>query len=193
MYAIRDRDFLRTELLAKDESAGVYSFERHSIESYVVEPSVLEAVFGVSGIEDKLSALAERRFWPDVGRGVLEHFAWELRRDRPSLGGEAPASEADVVSLVTAKIESFRAQVAVKPLDAPALVGAFARDMRMSPLWTRVHGKDLMNAVEKELRDAGHNAADLESRVFKWCSQNSPPGPFVAEVKRLLVTLLGLP
>ncbi|XXX82307.1 hypothetical protein WMF30_26465 [Sorangium sp. So ce134] len=193
VYAIRDRDFLRTELLAKDVSAGVYTFERHCIESYLVEPCVLEAVFGVSAVEDKLSALAERRFWPDVGRAVLDAFGYELRRDRPSLGGEAPASEADVVSLVAAKIESFRAQLAARPLDASALVGVFARDMRMSPLWTRVHGKELLNAIENELRDSGHNAADLESRLFKWCSQNSPPGPLVAEVKRLLVTLLDLP
>src|SRR5689334_5108220 len=41
VYAIRDRDFLRAELLTKDLAAGVYPLERYCIESYVIEPDVL--------------------------------------------------------------------------------------------------------------------------------------------------------
>ena len=39
VFAVRDRDFLRTEHLSKDESKGVYSLRRYSIESYMLEPA----------------------------------------------------------------------------------------------------------------------------------------------------------
>ena len=77
VYAVRDRDYLRAELLGKDEAGGVYALTRHCLESYLVEPELLEAALGLHRAEEKLLAIAERRFWPDLGRAVLDAIGYE--------------------------------------------------------------------------------------------------------------------
>jgi hypothetical protein len=185
VYAVRDRDFLRGELLAKDEPAGVHSLQRHCLESYLVEPAVLEEVFGLDGAEARLADMAERRFWPDVGRAVLDAIAYELRRDRPHLGEEEPSDKAEVTRVVRLKLQLFRDDHAARPVDVDALVTQFERDMRSAPLWTRVNGKELMKALAGDLGPA-IPGGDIEAALFRWCSNASPPSPFVAEVKALL-------
>jgi hypothetical protein len=188
VYAVRDRDFLRNELLAKDEPAGVHSLQRHCLESYLVEPSVLEEVFGLHGAEATLLQMAERRFWPDVGRAVLDAVAYELRRDRPHLGEDEPGDKAEVARIVTSKLQHFRDAHAAKPVDVEAWVERFERDMRSTPVWMRVNGKELMKALAGDL-GASIPGGDIEGALFRWCSNASPPGPFVAELKRLVEVL----
>lgn len=189
VHAIRDRDFLRAGLLAKDEQAGVYSLQRHCLESYLVEPDLLEVSLGLHRAEEKLLAIAERRFWPDVGRAVLDALGYELRKDRPHLDDDMLGTKADVTQAVKGKLQIFRNELAAKPLDVEALVEQFERDMRADPVWTRVNGKALMKSLAGELDPSVLPSGDIEAQLFKWCSANSPPVPFLVEVKRLLQSL----
>lgn len=189
VYAIRDRDFLPGDLLAKDIPSGVYSFERHCLESYLIEPDLLEAALRWSGAHERVLALAEARFWPDVARAVLDASTYELRRDRLHLEGGLPADKADVTRIATSKLLAFRTEFAAKPVDIEKLVDTFEGDMRSAPLWTRVNGKALMKSVAVDVGSMLLPSGDIEAALFKWCSRNDPPAPFVAEVKRVLEAL----
>jgi hypothetical protein len=186
VYAIRDRDFLRAELLAKGEPAGVYSLQRHCLESYLIEPELLEVALGFHQPADKLLAIAERRFWADVAHAVLDALGYELRKGRLHLDDETPSDKAEVALAVKSKLDIFRADLAAKPLDVEALVALFESDMRSDPVWTRVNGKALMKSFAGELEPSMLPGGDLEARLFKWCSSNGPPQPLIAEMKRLL-------
>jgi hypothetical protein len=190
VYAVRDRDFLRAHLLAKDEAHGVHSLERHCLESYLIEPRVVEAALGQADVETLLLALARRRFWPDLARAVLDDLGYAMRKPRPSLEGEMPVNKDDVVRIAIAKLDALRRELAVLPLDPAQLVEAFEVDMNVGPVWTRVNGKALMADLENDLGNEVLPGANIEGRLFKWCAENSPPGPFVADIKKLLETLL---
>jgi hypothetical protein len=188
VYAVRDRDFLPTELLGKDVPAGVYSLERHCLESYLLEPAVVEAAFGLRDVEARLFALAERRFWPDVGQAVLDALGYELRKDRPHIEADAPADKTEMTRTLKAKLQAFRDELAAKPLDVEGLVERFEHDLRSAPVWMRVHGKELLKSLATSL-GASVPGGDIERELFKWCSNREPPAPLVAEVKRILESL----
>ena len=189
VYAVRDRDFLLADLLGKDEPDGVYSLMRHCIESYMAEPAVLEAVFGSNGMEARLVALAERRFWPDLCRAVLDALGYELRQRRLHLEDDVPASKADVIQIAKLKLDVFRDELAAKPLPVDALVESFERDMRSAPVWMRVNGKGLLRSLAGELDAATLPGGDIEARLFAWCARNGPPAPLVLEMRQLLERL----
>jgi len=190
VYAIRDSDFLRTELLAKDLNSGVYSLQRHCLESYLVEPRVLEGALRSTGMEDKLHTLAERRFWQDIGRAVLDAHGYEMRKSRLHLGDSLPLTKAQVTEIVRSKIAGFHGDVANMPFNVEAHVEMFEHDMRSGPLWTRVNGKELMRSLAEELGESALPGGDIEAALFKWCSKNVPPTPFVEEVQRILEAIL---
>jgi hypothetical protein len=189
VYAIRDRDFLRAELLRKDEADGVYSLERHCLESYVLEHEVLEKALGLSGVGAQVLALAERRFWPDVARAVLDDVSYKLRRERLHLEEDEPTDRAEVAELVKARRAVLVSKLAAEHMDVEALIDSFELDMRSAPLWTRVNGKELMKSFAAQLGKQVLPGGDLEAKLFTWCSENGPPSPFVAEVKRILERL----
>jgi hypothetical protein len=186
VYAVRDRDFLLAELLGKDEGAGVYSFERHCLESYLLEPETVESALGVHGVAEKLRTLAEDRFWSDLARATLDAVGYELRRERLHLEEEIPASKPEVTRIVKAKLVAFLEDLAANSLDIDALVTSFEHDIVAGPLWTRVNGKELMKSLAAALGTSVLPSGDIEAELFKWCSKNGPPTPFVAEVKRIL-------
>jgi hypothetical protein len=190
VYAVRDRDFLRAELLGKGEPDGVYSLVRHCLESYLLEPEGIERALGLSGVEEQLLTLAERRFWTDVASAALDTVGYDLRKEgRLHLEKDAPADKAEVKHLVAARRATFVAGLTAKSVDVEALVDAFERDMRSAPLWTRVDGKELMKSFAAQLGKEVLPGGDLEARLFTWCSKNGPPAPFVAEVKCILERL----
>ncbi len=190
VYAIRDRDFLRANLLTKDVDHGVHSLNRHCLESYLVEPRTVEEAFGLRDVEARLLALAQQRFWPDVAGAVLDDLGYSMRKPRLSLDRETPASKEEVTQTVTSKLDDFRRELAELPLDVAALVDLFALDMNVVPLWTRVNGKELLKQLEKELGNSVLPGGELERHLFKWCAEHGPPEPFVADVKRMLESLL---
>ncbi|MEZ4310315.1 MAG: hypothetical protein R3F14_19925 [Polyangiaceae bacterium] len=189
VYAVRDRDFLRAEILDKDTAAGVHALRRHCIESYLVEPQVLERALGISNAEEKLDALARERFYPDLGRAVLDALGYEIRRDRPRLGDRIPSSTGEVVAICADELKSFWAAGSSKDTDIAGLVRAFEEDMRADALWTRVNGKELMKSLAKDLNDSIPGGRDLESALFHHCSQNTPPEGLTAEIERILNAL----
>ena len=190
VVAIRDRDFLQASLLDKDKP-HVHSLRRHCLESYLLEPEVLEKALGVTNVEQKLLLLAEDRFWPDVARAVLDAIGYELRQDRLRLGDELPVDKATVATIVQSKLDSFRSDLASKPIDILALVDAFAVDMRSDPLWKRVNGKDLLKTFASSLDSTILPGGDIESTLFRWCAENGPPRPLVSEVRAILVHVTG--
>ncbi len=190
VYAIRDRDFLPSKLLAKDVGHGVYSFNRHCLESYLVEPKTIEDALGADSVEARLLLLAERRFWPDVARAVLDAVGYEIRQPRLSLGSSAPDSKVEVMQTVTVMLGDFRQQLAELKLDVEELVNNFSRDMDVAPLWTRVNGKELMAQLEDELRSSVLPGGDIEGRLFRQCKLHGPPEPLVAEVRQILERML---
>jgi hypothetical protein len=191
VVAIRDRDFLQARLLDKDKP-HVHSLRRHCLESYLLEPDLLEKALGVTDAERKLLALAEDRFWPDVARAVLDAIGYELRRDRLGLGDELPVDKANVASIVQSKLDSFRSDLVSKPIDIQTLVDAFAVDMRSDPLWMRVNGKALLKTFAANLEPKTLPGGDIESTLFRWCAENGPPHSLVNEVHENLVHITGL-
>jgi hypothetical protein len=190
VFAVRDRDFLRAEHLRKDEAAGVYSLERHCLESYLLEPATVEAALGVSGVAERIQALAEARFWADVATAVLDAVGYELRKDRLHLDGGVPADRAEATRIVDAKLLAFRKDLAEKPVDVDEMVGSFERDMRSAPLFTRVRGKELLRTLAAALGPGVVRGGDIEAALFKWCTENGPPAPFVADVGQILKRML---
>lgn len=190
VVAIRDRDFVQASLLDKDKP-HVHSLRRHCLESYLLEPDVLEKALGVTNVERKLLALAEDRFWPDVARAALDAIGYELRRDRLELGDELPGDKATVTTIVQSKLDSFRSDLVSKPIDIQALVDAFAVDMPSDPIWKRVNGKDLLKTFASSLDSKILPGGDIESTLFRWCAENGPPHSLVNEVHEILVHVTG--
>ena len=81
------------------------------------------------------------------------------------------------------KLEEFSGHL--KLPDVAAGVERFQRDMQDGPKWTRVDGKKLFKAVEKELTPGG----DLERRLFVWCSEKGAPDALVRDVRFALEKL----
>jgi hypothetical protein len=186
VYAVRDRDFLSADLVGKDEAGGVYSLSRHCIESYMAEPTLLATALASDGMEERILALAERRFWTDIGRAVLDAVGYEMRKDRPHLGEKLPVDKADVIRTVTEKLDGFRRDLATKPLAVEVLVESFEQDMRSAPLWMRVNGKELLRSLAQGLDAAALPGGDIEATLFAWCSKNGSPEPLVLELKQIL-------
>lgn len=185
VYAIRDRDFLHATLLEKNLDDGLFPLQRHCLETYLLEPDLLEAAVGVREMRAKIERLAEERFWLDVGRAVLEDFAFLLRSSRPTFDDEdgMPVDWSETEKKLKAKLEEFVGHIELP--DVAAVVERFAQDMQDACKWTRVDGKELFKAVEKELALGG----GLERRLFVWCSEKGAPDALVRDVRIALEKL----
>jgi hypothetical protein len=191
VYALRDRDFLTTDLLTKDLDAGICPLRRHCLESYLLEPLLLESAFGITGIEKILTERAGARLFLDVARASVEDFAFSLRGLRPSFDSDAPRTIEEAVEAVQRVISEFIAGL-VAP-DAATLTDRFAKDMQADRLWTRVDGKALLGEIEQYLRGSVLPGGDIEGRLFKWCATNGPPSSLVEDVRHALGVLSALP
>lgn len=185
VYAIRDRDFLHATLLEKNLGDGLFPLQRHCLETYLLEPELLEAAVGAREMKSKIEQLAEERFWLDVGRAVLEDFAFSLRTRRPTFDDEdgMPVDRSETERKLKSKLEEFSGHLKIP--DVAAGVDRFQHDMQDDPKWTRVDGKSLFKAVEKELAPGG----DLERKLFVWCSEKGAPDALVRDVRLALEKL----
>jgi hypothetical protein len=172
-------------LLEKDLGRGVSPLQRHCLETYLLEPDLLQNAVGARDVRSKIEQLAENRFWFDVGRAVLEEFAFSLRGRRPTLHDtdEMPTDRNATEQKLRAKLEEFTAHLELP--DVATVVGRFQQDMEAPDKWTRVDGKELFRAIEKEIAPGG----DLERRLFFWCSENGAPEALVGDVRIALEKL----
>lgn len=191
IYGIRDRDFLRRDLVAGQRAGDVYPLDRHCLESYLIEPSVVEAALGARDVATIVEQLAAARFWRDVARAVADDISYRCRevfRLSMSAPAEAIGSAEQAAAHISAAIQPLPARITAAMPDVSALVQSFAEDMRSAPIWTRVDGCELMNGLERELRRSVLAGGDIEGRLFRWCSENSPPLPLLEAVKQALLS-----
>lgn len=201
VLAIRDRDFLRANAVQTDRLAAVaqagegtnakpWPLSRHSVESYLLEPSLLAAV----GIADEITAtvphLAERQFWRDAARSVLEGLYLRARRIRPRVEHATPslvdrATAIDAVQrAVTAWLRDSQDQFGQTGATIGAELDLDADDFRRDPLEHRVHGKDLLAALA-ELAKLG----DLKDQLVRHVERHEPPEALVDDLRRFLEQL----
>ena len=191
IVAVRDRDFLTDDLLNKDLGAGIVPVSRYCLESYMIEPSLIEEVFTITGVEALLCSMAERRFWTDVGRAVLDAYAFDVRNRRGLLSVEDESFDGrdDVVVVVREKIEAFVGSFKVP--DVATMVIRHESDMRQGAIWARVDGKELLKSLQIELQRGGLLAAHegLETRLFGWCEARGAPSALAADLRHALARL----
>lgn len=194
VFAIRDRDFLRREFVeqAREKAFGrapdagrAWPLSRHSIESYLLEPTFVAAAMGIE-IEADLASFARERRWLDLARATLEDGGYNLRRTRAEPRDEMPTDMAAAVSLVRESLFEWasRAQAALDPANAEALLDAFDRDFRDDgPEWTRVDGKSLLGRVEERLRQGPLPGGDLRDQLLRHAERHGPPAPLVDDLR----------
>jgi hypothetical protein len=195
VYAIRDRDFLPSELLAKRRTAEMHVLERHCVESYLVEPALLDEVLGMRDGERTLGVIADRRLWLDVGRAVLEDIAFAMRSARPSMDrNPPPTSKDELTGALEAAVAEFARELPGKIEGVATRVECVEQDMRSCPLWTRVDGKELLAELERELVTRRVlRGGNLEAWLFGWCAEHGAPRPLVVEIESALRRLLTPP
>jgi len=195
--AIRDRDFLRAaDALAmraeavKPGGEQAWPLSRHSIESYLLEPELLESVGVPAAVAASLPELASHRLWYDLACSSVEVVRLLANRERLQIAG-SPATIVDRNAAVDA---ARRATVAwqdeVNQLfghgraTIEAQVDADAIDFRADPLVHRVHGKKLLAEVEKRSR-----LSDLGDRLVRHVERNTPPRALADDLRLFLQQL----
>lgn len=195
VFAIRDRDFLRRELIEAQRAAAVerapeaaraWPLSRHSIESYLLEPAFLAAATGAE-VETELVEFARERRWLDLARATLEDAGYRLRGTRRvKFGDEMPGDLDAAVRLVYESLVTWgtQAQAALDPAQAEALLAAFDRDFRDDgPEWTRVDGKELLRRVEERLRQGPLPGGELRNLLLRHAEQHEPPTALVDDLR----------
>lgn len=200
VFAVRDRDFLPSGLMLEHcaacgkGDARPYPLRRYCIESYLLDGDVLEGATGIRDAESLVRKLAEVRRWTDVCRASLERVGFEVRQSRVALGSVAGAamSEADATAIVQSCVVRFSEQVAedFSRFDAGSVVREVARDFdEDGPLWLRVDGKALLNAVEARLRESGAlRGGDLARTAWRRLEKVGPPAGLVTDLEAALRT-----
>jgi len=196
VYAVRDRDFLPRELATKlrgSPRVEPWPLQRHSIESYLIDPGHLDSALGQSSLDATsdgahfepwvalLERLAAEQFWPDVVTACREQIAFDIRSVRPAtpeVSNREQASAA-VQALVAAFPEKVRLALPSSPDD---LVNHYERDFAEDgPVWTRVRGDrllaKLLQRVEKK---------NLGFDVRKRLVTHAPPQALVDALEHLL-------
>lgn len=201
IVAVRDRDFLTTESLTSMRAGAqtspptaAYPLARHCLESYLIEPAFVEAAAGypATAVERLLRSTAEVRVWNDVVRAVLEARAFKARKLRPTTSQGAKDRDT-AIERISEALAGWSDDLAdIRNTEyVGAEVDAWYAGMAANEPWTRVDGKELMAALERQLRNLGlpQGGGGLRSHLLRHAEQHVPPEPFVAELSALFTAL----
>ncbi|HSN98399.1 MAG TPA: hypothetical protein VLS89_08875 [Candidatus Nanopelagicales bacterium] len=210
VFAVRDRDFLRVDhvrtarakalsLDTREQELRPYPLRQHCIESYLLDPPFLEEALGddlkAAGIDlgSTLDRLAEERCWSDVCTGAIEAASRQMRdRDRPSRKADVHTRE-EAIQEVKAALSRYETRVhdVVSTCDVAAEVDALTADFSADgPLWTRVHGSEMLLALEQQLRVMPRfKGGNLKNRLLTHAAYGATPEPLVEEMEALLLQI----
>lgn len=192
VFAVRDRDFLPRVLVDEhrvkafaDADTLPFPLSRHCLESYLLEPAFVMAALGLADVQAQLDVLAAARHWVDVGRAVLDDAGWHVRRVRLDLAGN-PTTEIEARELVRAAVQAYTTHLS----DGRALTRAMTKfddvlaDFAQDALWCRVDGKELLVALEGQLRSAGKlPRGDLLEHLLRHAEKAGPPAPLMDDLR----------
>lgn len=198
-FAIRDRDFLRRQVLDEYRIAALQQVEdprswpltRHCIESYLLDPEILAAAGVGEAVIGSIGQMAKERLCYDAARSAVEVGNVLLRKVRAELVDEpfALRGESDAIAAAKASMEKLRSKLASDRVEG--LIARMESEVRGDiadferdgpPAW-RVDGKELLQSVAK-----ASGIHDLASKLTKLAVEE-PPSDLVEDMNLFLSEL----